>query len=85
MQAKVAWFDRDQPLIRQFKTGVSIHSHTSRSKESLEFVGRIFESHPLLRAFIRIAGGRGRQARYYISISHKAIGLHHCARALPMK
>jgi hypothetical protein len=53
LQAKVAWFDRDQPLIRQFQTGVSIHSHTSCSKESLEFVGRIFESHPLLRKFIR--------------------------------
>jgi hypothetical protein len=51
--AKVAWFDRDHSLIRQFKTGVSIHSHTSRSKESLEFVARILDSHPLLRSFIR--------------------------------
>jgi hypothetical protein len=55
--AKVAWFDRDQTLIRQFKTGVSIHSHTSCSRESLEFVGRIFASHPashpLLRAFLQ--------------------------------
>lgn len=53
MQANVAWFERDQPLIRQFKTGVSIHSHTNRSKESLGFVGRVFESNPVLRAFIR--------------------------------
>lgn len=53
MQATLAWFDRDQFLSRQFKTAVSIHSHTSRSRESLEFVGRIFESHSLLRAFIR--------------------------------
>ena len=52
MQAKVAWYDRDQTLIHQFKTGVSIHSHTSCSKESLEFVSRIFASHPLLRAFL---------------------------------
>ncbi len=57
MQAKVLWFDRDQTLIRQFTTGVSIHSHTSRSKESLAFVGRIFESHPLLRNFIRAQEG----------------------------
>lgn len=54
MQAKQAWFDRDQPLIRQFRTGVSIHSHTSRSKEGLEFVGRFFESNLLLRTFIRM-------------------------------
>ncbi len=54
MQAMESWFDRDQSLIRQFRTGVSIHSHTCRSKESLDFVGRIFESHPLLRTFIRV-------------------------------
>lgn len=53
MQAQEAWFDRDQPLIRQFRTGVSIHSHTSRSKEGLDFMDRVFGSHPLLRAFIR--------------------------------
>lgn len=63
MQAKVAWFDRDQSLLRQFKSGVSIHSHTCCSKESLEFVARIFDSHPLLRSFIgdhaRKAGRHG--------------------------
>lgn len=53
MPAKVAWFNRDQPLISQFRTGVSIHSHTSRSKESLEFVGRILSLHPLTRNFMR--------------------------------
>jgi hypothetical protein len=53
LQAKVAWYDRDQKLFRQFKTGVSIHSHTSCSKESLEFVNRIFASNPLLRAFLQ--------------------------------
>jgi hypothetical protein len=52
LPAKVAWFDRDQTFVRQFKTGISIHSHTNCSKESLEFVGRIFASHPLLRAFL---------------------------------
>lgn len=52
MQAKMLQLDRDQTLIRQFRTGVSIHSHTSRSREGLEFVGQMFQSHPLLRAFI---------------------------------
>jgi len=60
LQAKLAWFERDQSLIRQFTTGVSIHSHTSRSKESLEFLGRYFESRPLLRSFMR---GQDRLAR----------------------
>ena len=57
MQSTIAWFDRDQTLIRQFKTGVSIHSHTSRSKESLEFVGRLLESHSLLRTFVHVQKG----------------------------
>ncbi len=52
MQARIAWFERDQPL-RNFKTGVSIHSHTNRSRESLEFVGNLLNSHPLLRTFLR--------------------------------
>jgi hypothetical protein len=53
LQPQEAWFDRDQALIRNFRTGVSIHSHTSRSKEGLDFLEPIFESHSLLRAFIR--------------------------------
>jgi hypothetical protein len=53
LQARLAWFERDQPLLRQFKTGVSIHSHTSRSRESLEFIAHILDSHPLLRRFTR--------------------------------
>jgi hypothetical protein len=57
LPAKLAWFDRDQPLLRQFRTGVSIHSHTSCSRESLEFIGRIAESHPLLRTILRALSG----------------------------
>lgn len=53
LQAKLAWFEKDQSLIRQFRTGVSIHSHTSRSKESLEFVDHILQSNSLLRRFIQ--------------------------------
>ncbi len=70
MQAKVAWFDRDQPLIRQFQTGVSIHSHTSRSKESLEFVGRVFESHPLLRTFLHAKAGAATKAGLQLDLAH---------------
>jgi len=50
--ANVAWFDRDQVLLSRYRTGVSIHSHTNRSKENLEFVERMLESHPLCRAFL---------------------------------
>lgn len=66
MQAKVLWFNRDQALIRQFKTGVSIHSHTGRSKESLAFIGSVFESHPLLRNFIRTQEGEANKRGLHI-------------------
>ena len=85
MPAKSAWFDRDQTLIRQFKTGVSIHSHTSCSKESLEFVGRIFESHPLLRTFLHRTMPRPASIGIRNSISPTAIGLRRCVRARPTK
>lgn len=70
MQAKVLWFDRDQTLIRQFTTGVSIHSHTSRSKESLAFVGRIVESNPLLRSLIRTQEGAVTKRGLQIDFEH---------------
>src|SRR6266496_950944 len=60
VQAKIAWFDRDQAHLRNFRTAVSIHSHTSCSKESLEFVGRILDSHPVRRAWIRSHDGKAR-------------------------
>lgn len=70
MQAKVLWFNRDQTLIRQFKTGVSIHSHTGRSKESLAFIGRIVESHPLLRNLIRTQEGAVTKRGLQIDFEH---------------
>jgi hypothetical protein len=70
LQAKVAWFERDQPLIRQFKTGVSIHSHTSRSRESLGFVSRMFESNSLLRAFIRVQEEAAGKSGLQLDLAH---------------
>ncbi len=45
----------------RYRTGVSIHSHTNRSKENLEFVERVLESHPLCRAFLH--GQRNKAGR----------------------
>jgi hypothetical protein len=69
LQSQIAWFDRDQAHLRQFNTGVSIHSHTSCSKESLEFVGRILDSHPVLRAFIRSQDRKVRKGGLAIDLS----------------
>jgi hypothetical protein len=52
LQTQLTWYDHDHSILRRFTAGVSIHSHTSRSRESLGFVERIFASNSLLRAFI---------------------------------
>lgn len=52
MQTQLTWYDHDHSILRRFTAGVSIHSHTSRSRESLGFVERLFSSNSLLRAFI---------------------------------
>jgi hypothetical protein len=70
LPAKVAWFDRDQQTIRHFQTGISIHSHTSRSKESLEFVLRMFEAHPLLRSFLRGKAGEASKTGIPLDLAH---------------
>ena len=46
-QLTYLWEDRS--VTRQFKTGVSLHGHTNRSKESLYFIGEFASRRPLLR------------------------------------
>jgi hypothetical protein len=43
----IAWNDAD--VVRSYRTGVSLHSHTSVSEESLTFIHKMFQSMPLLR------------------------------------
>jgi len=52
VQTQLTWYDHDHSILRHFTAGVSIHSHTSRSHESLGFVERLFASNSVLRAFI---------------------------------
>lgn len=62
MSARIAWFDRDQQRIKNFASAVSIHSHTSRSRESLEFVERTFAAHPVLRRFLSKRAGEAERS-----------------------
>lgn len=39
----------DRKVTRQFKTAVSLHGHTNRSKESLYFIGEFIKKNPVLR------------------------------------
>jgi hypothetical protein len=52
VEAQQFWHNRGHHIHQQYTAAVSIHSHTSRSRESLGFVERSFTSNALLRAFI---------------------------------
>ena len=42
----------DQQAARGFRTGVSLHSHTSQSKETLSFLANIGSRHPVFRPLL---------------------------------
>jgi len=44
---------KDAAVINRFRTGVSLHSHTLHSRESLDFIYRAAAQAPLLSAAIR--------------------------------
>jgi hypothetical protein len=44
------WRDQDAP--REFQTGVSLHGHTSQSKETLDFLANFGNQYPLVRPLI---------------------------------
>lgn len=50
-----------EPAHRRFRTGVSLHSHTLHSKETLDFVYRLARRAPVLAAAIRQGERRYRQ------------------------
>jgi len=45
------WHEKDRPA--KFRTGVSLHSHTLHSRESMDFIGRATEKTPWLSGAIR--------------------------------
>lgn len=49
-QVHFAW--KEGGAVRRFRTGVSLHSHTMHSKESLDFVPRMAKAIPLVREAI---------------------------------
>jgi hypothetical protein len=44
------WRDRKAP--KGFRSGVSLHSHTNQSKETLDFLANLGNQYPLIRPFI---------------------------------
>ena len=48
METKFTCFWREQNLLRQYRTAVSLHGHTNRSKESLFFLPQLARRFPML-------------------------------------
>lgn len=67
MSNKLLWFGRERSVVRDFKTGVSIHSHTNNSRESLAFIERLFENNGLYRRLMRRS--RRTAQRYGVEIN----------------
>ena len=44
------WRDHDAP--KGFRTGVSLHSHTNQSKETLDFLANLGSRYPIIRPLL---------------------------------
>lgn len=51
-QSTISYLWRDQEAAEGFRTGVSLHSHTNQSKETLDFLANLGNQYPVLRPLI---------------------------------
>lgn len=52
-QSKIHWLWRDRSAPQRFRTGVSLHSHTLHSEETMEFIPRYTSGIPVVSNAIR--------------------------------
>ena len=50
--SRISYLWNDQRAAEGFASGVSLHSHTNRSKETLDFVVKVANEHQFFRNFI---------------------------------
>ncbi len=62
MERKVTCLWKEPLAPKAYRTGVSLHSHTNHSKETLDFIGEYIEGHSLLRIALALSNG-ARSAR----------------------
>ena len=63
------WRDRNAP--KGFRTGVSLHSHTNQSHETLDFLANFGNQFPAIRPFLNRLESRA-QAKHGIAINYAA-------------
>src|SRR6185437_8772791 len=60
-QSTITYLWRDQDASRGFRTGVSLHSHTNQSRETLNFLANFGNQYPLMRPLISSMEGRAKR------------------------
>jgi len=70
-QSTISYLWRDPKAAKEFRTGVSLHSHTNQSQETLDFIANFGNQFPLIRPLISRME-RQSQARHGIRIDYSA-------------
>ena len=52
-QSSVSYLWREPDAAKSFKTGISLHSHTNQSKETLDFISELSKDWGILQPVIR--------------------------------
>jgi hypothetical protein len=68
---RISYLWKDADSAREYSTGVSLHSHTNQSKETLDFLANFGNDYSWVRKIIAVAEARARDA-YQISINYAA-------------
>ncbi len=61
--SQISYLWKNPDAARNFGTGVSLHSHTNRSKETLDFVVKVISSDGFLGSSLPMAGRNTFQTR----------------------
>jgi hypothetical protein len=68
-QSTISYLWRDRDAARGFRTGVSLHSHTNQSQETLDFLASFGSQFPMMRPLIARVERRAREA-YGVSLDY---------------
>lgn len=69
--SSISYLWRDTSAPRDFRMGISLHSHTNQSRETLDFLASFGSQYPVLRPLMTRLEGRAEQ-RYGIRINYAA-------------
>ncbi|MDE3063027.1 MAG: hypothetical protein KGJ51_08195 [Acidobacteriota bacterium] len=67
----ISYLWRDQNAAKGFRTGVSLHSHTNQSRETLDFLANLGNQYPLIRPLLARLERRSEQ-QYGVRINYAA-------------